>query len=68
MYPPSSHFAKSTATNGHSDGNRTVAIERGGNQFGVTHRDGVIVDRSTVYDPDDRRSHDERDERVPLPH
>jgi len=32
-----------------------VIIEQGGNQFGVTYNGGVIVDRFTVYDPDDRR-------------
>jgi hypothetical protein len=40
----------------HADGSRTVVIERGGNQFGVTTKGGVIVDRFTVYDPDYRRA------------
>jgi hypothetical protein len=44
----------------HADGSRTVVIERGGNQYGVTYKDGVIVDRFTIYDPDlYRRSGDE---------
>jgi hypothetical protein len=39
----------------------TVVIERSGTQYGVTYRDGMIVDRFTVYDPDYRR----RKERLP---
>jgi hypothetical protein len=34
---------------------RTVVIERGGNQYGVTCKDGVIVDRWAVSSPDYRQ-------------
>jgi hypothetical protein len=30
-------------------------MERGGNQYGVTYKDRVIVERFTVYDPDYRQ-------------